>query len=177
MTDEVDVSIKLSRVKMVFVVVGSVLFVMIGTALFEQSGGKDAPFSLFMKLLSLNFIFLFGFCGVYAGGKLFDRKPGLILNSQGIFDNSSAASLGLIPWERVRGLRVVSLSGQKFLVVDLSDPKEFLARAGLWNRWLAWMNWKFYGSPVQISAMTLACGFRTLHETVKQAWDRFGKHS
>lgn len=106
---------------------------------------------------------LLGALTVFTVTRLFSRKPGLVLDHEGIIDNSSYSSVGRIPWNEITGVRVVTppvvrrsptaipIQAPRFLVVDVRDPQRFIDGATLLKRWFLRANAAGLGSPVAIS--------------------------
>lgn len=104
----------------------------------------------------------FGGLGLYGLVKLFDRKPGLVLNSSGIVDNASAVSAGFIPWSDVTGASVYEIQSQKMLKIGVRDPQKYIERGGALKRALNRANSKMGGSAVAIPAVSLKIEFAEL---------------
>lgn len=90
MMNENRIEISLSKSKLFFAILGSIMFVVGGIwILISQE-------SIFYKGVGIASILFFGATGIYSVIKSFDRQMGLIIDSKGIFDNSTGASIGLI---------------------------------------------------------------------------------
>jgi len=63
-------------------------------------------------------IIFFGLCTVFLIRKLPDTKPGLVIDSTGLFDNSGALSAGLILWEDIENISVLEIHKQKLLMLE-----------------------------------------------------------
>jgi hypothetical protein len=108
-------------------------------------------------------ILLFGGTTVFTARRLFSRRPGLVLDHEGIIDDSSYSSVGRIPWSAIISVRVVRPPGFRsslygptirvpaFLVLDVRDPQRFIDGSALVKRWLLRGNLASFGSPVAIS--------------------------
>ena len=107
-------------------------------------------------------IALFGGLAVFSVKKFFDKTPGLVFNGEGIIDNSGLNSAGFIPWDEVEGYDVLEVSGQRMLVIVVSDPYKYASRGNLLKRKLNAANAQMAGSPISISANTLDIGFQDL---------------
>lgn len=106
---------------------------------------------------------LFGALTVFMASRLLGAKPGLVLDHEGIIDNSAYSSVGRIPWSEITGVQVVrpkayrtNLSGPAiqapaFLVLTVRDPKRFIDGSTRLKRWLLRGNLRSFGSPVAIS--------------------------
>lgn len=163
--------IELSRTKLVLLVLGSCAFVAAGVWLLsfdaaEVRAGRSFRFFFNDPTVvygaGLASIVLFGACALYGVRKMFDRKPGLVLNSDGIVDNASAVAAGFIPWSEVVGAGVFEIQKQKMLVVGVSDPEKYIARGGALKRALNKANTGMTGSPVSISSTSLQTDFDEL---------------
>ena len=163
--------IERSKKKMILIILGSLAFVAIGIWILtwnaaDISTGKS--YRLFMNSPALAYtlgvlaIIFFGGLGAFVAKKIFDKKPGLILNSEGIIDNASIASPGFIPWSKITGISVFEMNKQKSLIVHLTDPKKYTDQGNFLVRKLNQANTQFSGSPIYISATTLDIKFDEL---------------
>jgi hypothetical protein len=116
-----------------------------------------------------------GLCVLYASYKLFDWRPGLILDADGFVDNSSGISAGRVPWDDVIGIKVWEYSGQRALVVLVHDPQKYIDRAGYVARKFMTWNQNLVGSPIAISASALAIEFDELERVFVAALEK-SKH-
>lgn len=111
----------------------------------------------------------FGLCAIYLGLKQRDPGPGLVIDAQGIVDNSSGIAAGRVPWSEIEGFKVHQVQSQRFLAVQVRDPGKYVARASALMRPVVALNLKLYGSPIQISAVALQIDFDELVAAVTQA--------
>lgn len=163
--------IELSRTKLVLLVLGSCAFVAAGAWLLsfdmeEIRYGRsftffyNNPFIVYGAGLAA--ILFFGLCGLYGLRKLFDGRPGLVLNSSGIVDNASGVAAGFIPWSEVEGSGVYEVHQQKMLIIIVRDPGKYIGRGGALSRTLNKANYKMSGSPISISSVALKIDFAEL---------------
>jgi hypothetical protein len=108
----------------------------------------------------------FGVAGIYIFYKLFDTKPGLIIDNEGIHDNSSAAAGHLISWDRIKGVRVEQVMSTKFILIDIEDPEQFMSEVSGVKKRLMWSTYKMYGTPISIASTALICSFDELFEII-----------
>jgi len=163
-----EIIIEQSKSKTILIIVGSLIFVLcslwILTISFETENVFDKLNNVFVKVIAFIGVVFFGFCGIYGVVMLFDSKPGLILNSFGITDNSSAIAVGQIPWYEIRGFSEFEMSGQKMLIVLVREPDKYINRGNFirqkWNK----ATFKMVGSPISISANTLKINYDKLIE-------------
>ncbi len=119
--------------------------------------------------------------GVALLRKLVDSRPGLILNGQGIVDNSSAFAAGLIPWPDISGFDVYAPvkrhKRQRILVIKLIDPEKYIARGNRLQQALNRMNYKMCGSPIAITSSTLRVSFDDMLKLCSDFQQRYGTAS
>jgi hypothetical protein len=171
-----------SKKKMILIIFGSLAFVGIGIWILtwnaaDISAGRS--YRLFMNspafayTLGVLAIIFFGGLSVFVAKKLFDKNPGLVLNSEGIVDNASIASPGFIPWSEITGISVFEMNKQKTLIVHLTDPKKYADQGNFLLRKLNQANTKFSGSPIYISATTLDIKFDELLDLFDQYLQKY----
>ena len=128
---------------------------------------------LYIKGAGVAAIGFFGLCGIYCCIKIFDMKPGLIIDLDGIVDNSNVASMGRIRWDEILGMRVTVMHRQRMVILELVDPQSFIERAGPIVRKLHSANMSLMGSPVGISSNSLAVDFDDLVRLLTEAFERY----
>jgi len=159
--------IELSKTKLRLLVAGSMIFVIMGLWMVLHDSSQIAyqrPYNSPVLTYGIGTagILFFGFCGAAGIRKLLDKKPGLILNSSGIHDNSSAVAARFVPWSEVIGFSIFEMQKQKTLVIIVREPERYIEAGGAFKRMLNRMNYKMCGSPVAISANSLNLGFDEL---------------
>ena len=175
--------IELSRTKLALLVLGSCAFVATGAWLLsfdaaEIRYGRAFAFSHNSPVVVYGAgaagVLFFGLCGLYGLFKMFDKKPGLILNSSGIVDNASGVAAGFIPWPEVLGSGVYEVQKQKMLVIGVRDPQKYIDRGGALRRALNRANYKMTGSPVAIPSVALKVDFSELVSLFNRYHRRYG---
>ena len=161
--------IPLSKGKLLLLFLGAVGFVAVSYWLYgvaEQIGGL-AFFEA--KTYAVAGIAFFGLCAIVAVIKLCDRRPGLVIDAEGILDNASGLSAGRIPWCDIKSFAVSTVQKQRFLTIEVHDPGKYVRRAHPWKRPFVELNAKHYGSPVQISAHALRIDFNSLVKAITES--------
>jgi len=155
-----EVKIPLSKKKITLLFFISAGFVVVSSLLC-----KSAPLTLTIALGIV--ILFFGFCAIYAIIKFFDNKPGFVINDEGIIDNSSATKAGIVKWENITDVSVITVYDQELLRIEVKNADEILSKQKGLKKIL--MNWNniFFGSPVLISSNALNCNFKDLHDLIK----------
>jgi hypothetical protein len=144
------IEIKLSKAKGILTLLGSVVFVLVSLWLLSFADQRDRYTPTFVKSAGYIGVIFFGLCGLYIFYKLFDTKPGLIIDDKGILDNSSAASEHLITWDRIIGVRIGQVKSTRFILIDLADPEQFMNEMKGIKRTLMWGTYKMYGTPTSL---------------------------
>jgi hypothetical protein len=120
-------------------------------------------------------IAFFSLCGVVAAIKLLDQRPGLVLSAEGIFDNSSGVSAGLVPWADIVGFSMYQVQRQKMLVMMVSSPQKCIENRNFLIRPLLRANAGISGSPITITSSSLKISFSELTDACNEYYARFGK--
>lgn len=168
------IAISSSKVKLVLLTVGAFLFVAAGVGLFEFADTQRQYPPIYVKGISILGIGFFGLCGVFASLKLFDSSPGLVLDREGIIDNSSAIAAGRVTWREIRDIQAVSISGQRLLAIIVDDPEKYLGKGNVLSRWFVKMNHRLYGTPIFISSHALKINFDDLERQIQDFRARHG---
>lgn len=114
-------------------------------------------------------ILFFGICAVFFIGKLLDTKPGLVIDDEGLIDNSGGLSVGRILWEDIENISVIQMHRQKLLMLRVKNPQHYIGRQKTsLKRKLMELNYKMYGTPLSISANGLKIPFHELLSLVTQ---------
>jgi hypothetical protein len=130
--------------------------------------------SLFVtETIAIACIAFFGLCGLSALFKLFDFSPGLVIDAEGIVDNSSGVSAGRIPWSDIRGFTVTTVQGQRFLTVKVANPKKYVQRGHVLKRLLVNANATYFGGAIQISANSLKIDFDELVRVANEFREKY----
>ena len=118
-------------------------------------------------------ILFFGAAGIYGIKKLFDKKVGLIIDSNGITDNSNASSIGLIEWNDISDIRTKQVMSTKFLLIDIVNPEKYIGKAknGIQAR-LMKANMNMYETPLSITSNTLKYDFGELEKLIQTEYKR-----
>jgi hypothetical protein len=172
MTQTEQIEIPLSKKKILLLLFGAIAFVVIGVlflinpSIFISSIVRNTTMIFIAGLASVLF---FGLCAIVAFRKLFDKKVGLVINREGIIDNSSGVSAGVVLWSDIKKIETCSVAGQKFLMIIVTNPQDYIDKvtSPLKRKAMA-MNYKTYGSPISISANSLQTNFDRLHNLLTE---------
>jgi hypothetical protein len=127
---EKAINIPLSKGKLIKGLIGSIIFVLIGSWLliYQPEIGNPIFDNPVVKYgASVASILFFGFGIIYFSIKITDKKPGIIIDDSGILDNSSAVSTGPIPWTDIERFSIVKVMKQEFLVIGVNNPEFYIS--------------------------------------------------
>lgn len=182
MTANEKIEIPLSKSKLAKLLVISILFLVIGLWIIikDPQVGNPVFNNPILKIFASYGATLMGLLGVYFfTKKLFDKKPGLVLSEQGIYDNAGAFKFGLIPWSDIseiheRSVEVSLTSKQYFVTIKLVDPDKYISReTNVLKRKLLVANSKSHGSPVNISTNGLKTNHKELLKLVNAYFEKY----
>jgi hypothetical protein len=167
--------VPLCKRKILLLIAGSIGFVAGGIFVFSISESQMQCDPLIAKIGGILGVLFFGLCGLCGIIKLFDTKPGLILDSEGIIDNSSGVSAGRIPWNEIIDINTTVVANQNFLVFHVTNPEKYVGRGNYFKRKINAANLKYFNSPIHISANTLKNDFDALTELILGYYQKYGK--
>lgn len=166
-TQNSSIEIPLSKTKMLLTLCGALLFVVVGIffiinpSIFKTSLFADTAMIFVVGIISSLF---FGIIAIMILYKFFQKKHGFIINEEGITDYSSGLSLGTISWKDIQEVKIAQVMSQKFLVIIVSNPEEYINKAtSPIKRNAMKMNFKTYDSPICISSNALKIKFDDLY--------------
>ncbi|MEO8933471.1 MAG: STM3941 family protein [Xanthomarina sp.] len=162
-----EIIIETSKVKMLGLIGISLLFVVLGIHMVFNGLTIEIEFlknyirSIIMGFLSIVF---FGFIGMIMTKKIIKNKYGIKINDDGIYDNSTAISSGLIEWNNIQKIKIFKFGNQKFIQIIVNNPNHFVERqTNFFIRKIVEINFKKFDSPIQISTNGLKIGFYELY--------------
>jgi hypothetical protein len=164
------VAVPLSRMRLLLMLAGALAFVALGWWMIPNAGSARSSVRYWeLVMISAATIGFFGWVGVALAVKLFDPRPGLVIDREGIFDNSSGVSAGHVPWSEIKRFHVTGVKRERFLTIVVADPEKYIRRASLLKRPWMRMNAKQFGGAIQIGANALRMDFEEMLDAVERA--------
>src|SRR5262249_53740721 len=148
-----------SKRKIVVLLLVGVAFVALSCWLWSIADVQTHRPPVYVKTLAVAGVSLGALGAVYCCFKLSDTRAGLIIDEQGIVDNSNAVAAGRIFWHEVVGVKVSVIRKQRFVTILVADPKRFLVCHSFFGSMLHAANMKLTGSPINISSNSLRIRF------------------
>ena len=170
--------IGISKVKTLLILLGSVAFVALGIwFLTLDAEAIEAQRKFNSQILVYGVggvsIVFFGICGIFAVRKLFDSSPGLVLNRQGLTDNSSGISVGFVPWSEVSRIEEHQIQKQKFISIFVDNPERYVNAGNVLQRKARQANLKMCGTPISISSKALKIRYNELYSAIEGYLNRY----
>lgn len=158
--------IPLSKSKLILMLSGALAFVAIGLWFVIAPPTIDNSYwgsPVKIAIAGYASIIFFGLCAFYLIRKLPDTKPGLIVDNEGLTDNSSGLSAGHILWSDIVNISVVEIHKQKLIMLHVKNPQDYIDRqTSLFKRKSMELNYKMYGTPLSITSNGLQTSFENL---------------
>lgn len=125
--------------------------------------------------LPLGVILLLGFFTILVfARRLFINNNVLVVDDNGITDNSNSGSIGFIPWKDVVNVTKKKVAGRKFVCVFVSNPNEYFGKANsIIQQKRMEFNKTYCETPVVISARNLSVDYYTLLEIIQRKHNLF----
>lgn len=170
------IEIPLNKTKIVGLFVGSAVFVVLGILFIKNAETFVSPIMRSPEVIKTTCIVgvcFFGIGIVFITRKLFDNRPGLIIDQYGLTNNSGAGNVGLIEWEDITGIETKQVMSTKFLIIHTNQPGKYIGRAkNTFAKQTMTLNNKTYGSPISITANSLNTDFKSLEKLVRTAFEK-----
>lgn len=144
------IEIPLSKTKILLYLFGPIIFVALFIFIIVE---MEPPF--FVKIVGYFGILFFGFGFILLMGKMFDRRPGLIIDQNGITDHTQYTSVGLIEWKDIVGFDTYQVQSTKMIIVYIENPKKYIKRAKKTLAKAMRMSQSMTGSPLSINSGAL----------------------
>jgi hypothetical protein len=173
-----NIEIPLSKNKIILLSLGALIFVILGFWLaIDPENFKVSVFRYrspeLIRVVGIISIVFFGVCSFFIFKKVFDKKFGLIIDKNGITDNSNATSIGLVKWTDIIGIRVLEVVNQKFIMIDVSNPEYYIdLKKNRIGKMAMKANYKKYGSPISITANSLKANFKEVWEIIEKQYEK-----
>jgi hypothetical protein len=168
------IEIQLSKTKIILLFLGGLLFLVLGILFTINSENYVSPTRSieFIKIVGVTTIVFTIMSLIYALVKLFDNKLGLIIDANGITDNSSGISVGLIFWEDIVSISTTNVKSTQFLLLNVKNPESYVPKVSNIKRFLIRANLKMYGTPICISSVSLKINFEELKNIIESEFQK-----
>jgi hypothetical protein len=114
-------------------------------------------------------------CALYGVLRIWDRTPGLVLDRDGIIDNSTGFAAGRVRWDEITDIRFRRIGRQRVVTIDVVDPRRFVERGGAATRLVKRVNTATLGSPINIPTDGLAISPDALFRELEIFYAAYGR--
>ena len=147
--------IPFNKTKYIWALAGSLVFVVLGfwllsdPAKFAQNSGRTVGHIKGMAIAGIAF---FGLCLAVSAYILGRSKPAIILDGEGIINNTGGSGGLKILWQDITGTAHLNITKSRLLLIYVARPEEYIGRgrSGFIRNILS-SNHKSYQTPVVIS--------------------------
>lgn len=150
---------------------GCLAFIVVGGLIFSEYLNGNMTF--FYGLVGIVCVIFFAACLVFFIRKLFDHSAAVRIDDEGIYDNSSYISGGLIRWDDIINIELYQLAGQKMIGIQLKDPDSFLESQQGFKRRLIKINQGMVHAPVNIAQSALRMPLAQIYEEMIIRWHSY----
>ena len=174
------VEIPIKKTKIILYIFVSIFFTVLSTLFIIYPDTFVSPFVRDPILIFIAGLVCTPICIVftfYIVKKLFQTTMGLIINEEGIYDNSAGIPAGMIFWKDIKYIENYKISSQKIIRIIVKNPNDYIERqTSYFKRKLFAINQKHYGSPIQLSEKVLAINFDELYELLQSKFSEYKSH-
>ncbi len=171
------IEIQHSKSKLLLLFIGAVAFAGIGFWFIIVRPKIDLPIlgdPSMVFITGLACIVFFGIMGFFIFNIMGDKSPGLVISDEGVFDNSSALSVGLVLWTDILEIKETKFVNQTFISLIVKNPQVYIDRqTNVIKGVLMQKNFDTYGTAIAISANGLNCGYQELKDTLDKKFLEF----
>ena len=115
-------------------------------------------------------LLFFGLAGGWILSRLFSHRISLILDREGLLDNSSAFPTGRIAWDQISRVGITEIRRQRFLGIDVRDRTVLPTSTSAFGRWIAKANADIAGYPVTVPTTAIDRRLEDLHDLIGRYW-------
>jgi hypothetical protein len=175
--DKIPVTvIYFSKKKTTFLLITCLSFVTIAISfIIDPPTGRipfiDSPAAL-KVLLSVCALF-FGVISIFLIKKMFDRRPAIIIDGNGIDDNSSMCSAGYVEWNQIDTVWIIEVNRQKMIAIRLIDVESHMRLRSTFAKKTVKLNYKMYEMHFAISANSLDTDIEPLYKIMVEKINRY----
>ena len=168
------IEIPFSKTKIVLLTFGCSAFVFTSLWLWSIANTQTHYAPIRLQIISVLGISFFGLGGIVSLIKLFDKRPGLIIDNEGLHDNSGVSKGRLIPWKHITHFDIAQIKQTRLLLIFVDNVDEVINRESMWKQKIMKLTNNMYGTPVSISSGTLKCDFDALVKMVTEKHQSIG---
>lgn len=166
-----------SKKKALVVVLGSLLFVVVGIYMFinaEDFTSYRSRFPLYTKMLGIVSALFFGTALLISIKQLFTDKLILVIDKFGVNVNPKKSLEEYIEWKNIIGFSELKIHRQKFVVIDINNSDYWIQKEkNRLRKKLMKFNFRNYGSPFNLSANVMQTNYAELVKILNENLNKY----
>lgn len=157
-----SIEIQISKTKVLLLILGCLTFVVLSLWLWNISDHQVRRSPTMMKIVSILGVSFFGLGLVVGAKKLFDKRPGLIVNDSGIQNNLGIGKGLFVSWKNMDRIEIVRIKSTQLLLIFVNNADEIINAESKWKQKIMRYSLKSFGTPISIGSGALKMEFVTL---------------
>ncbi|NDV68011.1 hypothetical protein D0T66_03760 [Dysgonomonas sp. 25] len=166
MTERIEISF--SKTKLVFGLTVLLSIVILIIAMFLFMSGLTSVEKGIMALGGL--LALLGMVVIIK--KMFDKTPAIIIDRDGIIDNTKKRSAGLIEWADISHISISQAGVLRVLLIHLHSPEKYLKRLDACNAQNLMQDYDLFGTPFAIQSSIIKISLGDLEALLNTTLER-----
>jgi hypothetical protein len=163
-----------SKKKAVLMLIGCMAFIAAGTWMLSDTESISTRYPAFLiDILACVCIAFFGIGALMAVKVLFNKKPALIIDRDGLVIKPSQLGMAVISWNDITLFSEYNVGRQKFVSIQLNNTSDYINKeTSNFKRRLMQANTNMYGSPFALSATLYTLNHNQLLALLRQSLAR-----
>lgn len=112
----------------------------------------------------------FGINTVYALSRIIVRRPSAVLSERGLFDNSSLLSVGFVPWDEIKDIRMHRSFGRRLIRIELKKDYDIFSRCSIIRGFISKVSRKLGFGSFRISENSVDMDIEKLYALILENW-------
>lgn len=125
-------------------------------------------YGLWAQIMGAVGVAFFAFVGAAVLPRLLRPGPAIIIDDDGILDDASGVSLGLIRWDQVGEIDEYRVDDQAFLGIMVEDAEALIAQQPFWKRRIIRANLQMGAAAVNIPQASVGIKLSDLRREIEQ---------
>ena len=161
------IAIPLHKGKLLIWFLVNALFMVLGLWLGRKASSLDGITQARAWFTAIACMVFAGAGMVVLGSKLFGKRPGLVMNDEGIHRSGVFNFQPVIAWEHITHCTIASVKSTRILLVHVNNLEEVLVRMNPLSRAIQRMMLSHYGTPYSLTSNTLQCDLDELKRMIE----------
>lgn len=130
------------------------------------------PSSKLVAILSIIGIIILPYISTHFIIWLFQKKNGLELNKEGIYNRTYYLKIKFIPWKEIKNISVSDKNTEKRIKILVKEPLKYLEGSDFLTKLFMKIQIKSSGTPIYINSFFLKVSKKELFEILIKKWEK-----